>query len=340
MSAFGLAAAVFLLSVMLTRALRRYAISRGLLDVPNRRSSHTLPTPRGGGVAIVASFAAGVAALALSGTISRATAAALLAPGIFAAVVGFWDDHAPLKARWRLLAHFLAAAIALAAIGGMNAISVAGLFTLSGWPVQAFGVLMVVWLLNLYNFMDGIDGLAGVEAVTVCLGGAVLALVVGYPEGSFTCLLLAAASAGFLVWNFPPAKIFMGDAGSGFLGITFGVLIVDAARHSPELLWSWLVLLGAFIVDATVTLIRRLLRGEPVYQAHRSHAYQHAARALGAHVGVTLAFAAINLLWLLPIAFNVAKGWLPGEWGVAVAWAPLAALALLLKAGIPETLPR
>jgi Fuc2NAc and GlcNAc transferase len=255
-------------------------------------------------------------------------------------VVGFWDDNAPLKARWRLLAHFLAASIALAALGGMDAISVAGLFTLAGWPVQAFGVLMIVWLLNLYNFMDGIDGIAGIEAVTVSLSGAVLALVVGYPEGSFICLLLAAANAGFLVWNLPPAKIFMGDAGSGFLGLVFGVLIVDAAHHSPELLWSWLILLGAFIVDATVTLLRRLLRGEPVYQAHRTHAYQHAARALGAHGYVTLAFGTINLLWLLPIAFAVAKGWLPGEWGVAVAWAPLAALALGWKAGMPETLPR
>ena len=189
----------------------------------------------------------------------------------------------------------------------MPELPVLGIATLSGWSAQVFAALLIVWLLNLYNFMDGIDGIAGIEAVTVGAGCAVVAFVVGYPAGAIACLLLAAASAGFLAWNFPPARIFMGDAGSGFLGVVFGVLAVDASRQTPELLWSWLILLGAFIVDATVTLLRRLIRGERVYEAHRSHAYQHAARAIGKHRPVTLAIGAINVLWLLPLALMVAR---------------------------------
>ena len=332
-----LAASSFAVSALLTWALRRYALLRGVLDVPNSRSSHQVPTPRGGGLAIVVAFLLSVTAITALGQLSLSTAIALLAAGTITAAIGFWDDHAPLSARWRLAAHFLAAAAALAALGGMPTMPILGIAALSGWITQVFGALMIVWLLNLYNFMDGIDGIAGVEAVTVCAGGAAVALVVEYPAGALACLLLAAASAGFLVWNFPPAKVFMGDAGSGFLGVVFGVLAVDAARHAPALLWCWLILLGAFIVDATVTLLRRLLRGERVYQAHRSHAYQHAARTLGAHRPVTLAVGAINVLWLLPLALLVAAGRLRGEFALPIAWLPLFALAIRWRAGLNET---
>jgi Fuc2NAc and GlcNAc transferase len=284
----------------------------------------------------VAAFLLGVLTIAAIGRLQTSTTIALLSAGAVTAAIGFWDDHAPLSARWRLVAHFLAAAAALASLGGMPKIEVLGILSMSGWTAQVFGALMIVWLLNLYNFMDGIDGIAGVEAVTVCVGGAAVALVVGYPPGVLACLLLAAASAGFLVWNFPPAKIFMGDAGSGFLGVVFGVLAVDASGQTPALLWCWLILLGAFIVDATVTLLRRLLRGERVYQAHRNHAYQHAARAFGAHRPVTLAVGAINLLWLLPLALLVAAGWLRGEFALAIAWLPLFALAMRWRAGLTE----
>lgn len=332
-----LTGAAFALSALLTGALRRYALLRGVLDVPNSRSSHQVPTPRGGGLAIVAAFLLGVLTFAVMGQLPASTAIALLSAGAITATIGFWDDHAPLPARWRLAGHFLAGVAALVALGGMPTIEVLNVASLSGWTAQVFAALMIVWLLNLSNFMDGIDGIAGIEAVTVCAGGAAVAFVGGYSAGALVCLLLAAASAGFLVWNFPPAKIFMGDTGSGFLGVVFGVLAVDASRHTPALLWCWLILLGAFIVDATVTLLRRLLRGERVYEAHRSHAYQHAARALGAHRPVTLAVGTINLLWLLPLALLVASGWLRGEFALAIAWLPLLALALRWRAGLAET---
>jgi Fuc2NAc and GlcNAc transferase len=149
-------------------------------------------------------------------------------------------------------------------------------------------------------------------------------------------LVLAAATLGFLVWNWPPAKIFMGDAGSGFLGLTLGGLSLQAAWAAPTLLWSWVILLGIFVVDATLTLVRRGIRGEPVYHAHRSHAYQHAAQRWDSHTPVTVAVAAINVFWLLPCAVLVARGSLDGAIGIVVAYAPLIAAAMWLRAGVPD----
>jgi Fuc2NAc and GlcNAc transferase len=148
-------------------------------------------------------------------------------------------------------------------------------------------------------------------------------------ETSLGILVLsgASAAAGFLIFNFKPARIFMGDVGSGFLGVTFGLLTVHHASANSDLFWAWLILLGAFIVDATLTLIRRICHGERFYQAHRSHAYQYASRRFQSHARVSIVFGVINLLWLLPIALLVATGRLEGIAGVAVAYLPLAILA-------------
>jgi Fuc2NAc and GlcNAc transferase len=192
----------------------------------------------------------------------------------------------------------------------------------------------LVWLLNLYNFMDSIDGIAGVEALSICLGATLLSLLSTDARAEwYLPALLAAATLGFLVWNFPPAKIFMGDAGSGFLGLMLGVLAVRAAAVSPAWLWSWIILLGVFVVDATMTLLRRWQRHETLYQAHRSHAYQHAAVEHGAHRPVTIAVATINLLWLLPIALLVGNQILDGALGVLISYAPLVWLADRYRAG-------
>ena len=207
------------------------------------------------------------------------------------------------------------------------------------WLGQGLAVLYLVWLLNLYNFMDGIDGIAGIEAITVCGGGVLLGwLFFGADWSAYLslgqpALLLAAATAGFLLWNFPRAKIFMGDAGSGFVGLLLGLLSLHAGWLAPELFWGWGILLGVFVVDATLTLLRRLLRRERVYEAHRSHAYQHAARHHGSHIPISLTVAAINLLWLLPLATLVVLGHLNGLAGILLAWTPLVILALYYQAG-------
>ncbi|MBO2925718.1 MraY family glycosyltransferase [Metapseudomonas otitidis] len=327
---------VMVISLGITGLMRRYALARSIMDIPNSRSSHSAPTPRGGGIAIVLSFLVALPLLTLALGLPWGVPLALLGAGALVAIVGFLDDHGHIAARWRLLFHFGAAVWALVWLGGLPPVQLLGASVGLGWIGHILAVFYLVWLLNLYNFMDGIDGIAGVEVITVCLGGALLYWLKGYADLAVFPLLLAAASAGFLYWNFPPAKIFMGDAGSGFLGISLGVLSLQAAASDAALLWAWLIMLGVFIVDATYTLLRRLLRGDKVYEAHRSHAYQFASRRFGRHLPVTLGVMTINLVWLLPLALWVGVGGLSGIVGLTLAYVPLLGLAVKFRAGSSE----
>lgn len=320
-------------SVLATGLLRRYALAKSLMDIPNARSSHSVPTPRGGGVAIVVTFLALLPLLGWAGWLGWPSVIGLFGGGAWVAVVGFLDDHGHIAARWRLLAHFIGAGWLLAWLPALPQLALAGYNFDLGLLGYGLAALMLVWLLNLYNFMDGIDGIASIEAITVCVGGALLYALIGIPMLAAAPLLLAACVGGFLVWNFPPARIFMGDAGSGFLGLILGGLTLQAAWVTPQLLWGWLILLGVFIVDATFTLLRRLLRGDKVYEAHRSHAYQYASRQYGAHLPVTLAVLAINVLWLLPWACIVALGYVDGFLALLISWLPLVLLAVRFNAG-------
>lgn len=322
-----------ILSLLLTGVLRRYALSKSLMDIPNARSSHSVPTPRGGGVSIVIAFLLAIIVLGCQQRIPMTALAAFIGAGGLVAVIGFMDDHGHIAARWRLLGHFAAAAWALFWLGGLAPLSLFGMPVDLGFVGHVLAAFYLVWMLNLYNFMDGIDGIASVEAVTACCGAGIIYAMSGFGDLAWAPLLLAAAVAGFLFWNFPPARIFMGDAGSGFLGIALGVLSLQGAWAEPRFFWVWLILLGIFIVDATLTLIRRLLRGDKVYEAHRSHAYQFASRHYGQHLPVTACVGLINLLWLLPIAFWVGCMGGDGLLGVGIAYVPLVLLALRFRAG-------
>lgn len=318
--------AAFLVALAETRLVRDFARRKHLLDHPNDRSSHAVPVPRLGGLAIVAVFLVGALAVAsLSGGAGRL--ALVLAATAVISALGLLDDLRPMRARTRIAVQAAMAMIVVVLSGGPR-----GSPWLEAIPFPLLApllVLWIVWLTNLYNFMDGIDGIAGAEAVCVGLG----ALLLG---GSTGWLLLAAAAGGFLLLNWPPARIFMGDVGSGFLGFALGVLAVDAAGWEQLSLAASAILLGVFLVDATVTLFRRWLRGERLAQAHRSHAYQHAARRYGGHRPVVLATVAVNLLWLLPWAW-VAQAWPAWEWvALAVALAPLVVVARWLGAGTGE----
>jgi Fuc2NAc and GlcNAc transferase len=324
---------VMLFSFGMTGALRLYALKHRLIDVPNSRSSHSNPTPRGGGVAIVICFLLMMPLLALTGLVTWSQALGVIGAGTWIALIGFLDDHGHIAARWRLLAHFLGAIWALFWVGGLAPVSLFGATIDFGWIGHALAAFYLVWMLNLYNFMDGIDGIAGVEAVTTCVGACLIYWLGGYDALIWTPLLLTSAVIGFLCWNFPPAKIFMGDAGSGFLGIMLGVFSLQASSTAPQMLWVWLILLGVFIVDATFTLLRRLLRGDKVYEAHRSHAYQFASREVGGHRPVTLSVMLINLAWLLPIGLCVGVLGLDGLLGLVVAYVPLVILAVRYHAG-------
>lgn len=324
---------VLLLSWLLTGAVRRYALARSLLDVPTARSSHAVPTPRGGGLAIVLAFLGSLPMLVLKDVLSWSTMWALLGGGALIAALGFLDDHGHVAARWRLLGHFFAAGWVLLWLGGLPPLRLGEATLELGWMGHGLALIGLVWLLNLYNFMDGIDGIAAVEAICVCFGGALLYVLVGYPTQAWTPLGLALAVLGFLYWNFPPARIFMGDTGSGFLGLVLGIQALQAAWLVSELFWAWLILLGIFVVDATLTLLVRLLKRERVYEAHRSHAYQSASRHFGRHLPVTLAVAVLNLFWLLPMAICTALGYVNGVVAVILAYSPLAGLAWCYRAG-------
>lgn len=341
----------FVASFALTGWFRRYALRGGLMDVPNERSSHTQPTPRGGGVAIVVTTLACIPMLGALHLLENSSGHGLLAAGTIAAGIGYADDRGQVSVRFRLLFQFAAAALALLFIG-VEPVQVA-LPLLGGatWICAILALLYLVWMLNLTNFMDGIDGIASVEVISVCVGLAlcVLANVGGlaataspdhdtqlHIDGTISAaLLLAASAAGFLVWNWPPARIFMGDAGSGFVGLLLGALTLMAGNVSPSLLWSGVILAGVFVVDATVTLVRRILRREKFYQAHRSHAYQHAARRFG-HLRVTSAVALINVFWMLPWAIAAATQAIAGPVALLAAYVPIIAAALRFRAGLRD----
>jgi Fuc2NAc and GlcNAc transferase len=333
MGLLSLALSTIAVSILLTWILRCYAIRQNIVDIPGARSSHSTPTPRGGGVAIVLSLLLALAVLAFTGFLAWSVAWAISGAGAGIAILGFFDDHKHVAVRWRLLGHFAGSVWALFWLGGLPPLELFGFVLDLGWGGHMLTALYLVWMINLYNFMDGIDGVASVEAIFACFGASLLYWLAGFESLIFVPLVLAMAVAGFLYWNFPPARIFMGDAGSGFLGIVLGLLSLQAAWVSPKLLWVWLILLGVFIVDATVTLIRRLLRGDRVYEAHRCHAYQFASRQYGRHLPVTLAVAAINLFWLLPVAAWVVLWGLDGALGLILAYVPLVILAVKFHAG-------
>jgi len=325
-----------LLSFAATWLVRRHAPRLGLVQAPNARSSHSVPTPGGGGLGIVLGGA--VASLYAVPSAPVPVLTALVASLVLAAV-GFRDDRAPLHPGLRLLAQAALWLLAVLATGALTPLAAgAGIPA----PLLLAGLALVgVYWINLFNFMDGIDGLAGSQAVFMLLGAAALALLGGAigPDAPLLWWLagIAAATLGFLVLNWPPATIFMGDVGSTWLGFVLAVLALLTMSWGWLSLWQWLILGAAFVTDASVTLARRLLRGERVLEAHRRHAYQALARRWRSHRRVTLLFIGIDLAWLLPLAVWAAgAGWV----AAALAYAPLVALALAAGAGAPEQAER
>lgn len=314
----------------LTAWLLRHSRLRGIVDRPNERSSHTTPTPRGGGLSMVAVTTCGAILLVSKAWISFPLALVLVVGGLSVAAVGLLDDVRSVSISLRMSVHIGAASLALYALGSPLHTGVAGGFIV---------ILAITWVLNLFNFMDGIDGLAASEAAFVLFAAAGLALIVGHaPAGEVAPMLVAAAACvGFLAWNWPPASIFMGDVGSGYLGYLIAAFAIASSRSSALSLYVWFILGGVFIVDATLTLVRRLVRGERVYQAHRTHAYQWLARRWGSHVRVTLVVIAIDVIWLLPCAV-IAQKYSPfAPWICVLALMPLAAGALLSGSGRRES---
>ncbi|MFA4970992.1 MAG: glycosyltransferase family 4 protein [bacterium] len=328
-------ASLLLASVLLTRAMLAYATRRCLVDVPNERSSHDIPTPRGGGLSLPLVFLAGIMFFFCSRSFLTSHQFVALAGGAFlAAAVGFWDDHGGVRPAVRILVHFFAAAWVLFWLGGFPALD-SGV-TVSGVLQNIFWLVALVWFLNAYNFMDGIDGIAGAEALFISGAAAALLFLGGAHEFALAALVLCAAAAGFLFWNLPPARIFMGDVGSGFLGLILGAMAILTAGNGALNMWVWAILFGSFMTDATVTVFRRMLKGARWHAAHRSHAYQHAVSRFNSHGKITMAVTVINVLWLLPWAV---AAWLRPAMGAlfaVIAYAPLILLAIRFEAGVDD----
>jgi len=295
-----MALATFLLSALLCGVYIRFARARQLLAVPTERSSHSQPTPNGGGMALLLAFAAGlVAAVPIYGGwggafITLASAALVLA------LLGFIDDQRGLSVGLRLLLYG-AVCLGLAALLLKD---VAGPRWFAGVTVVVLVALAMLWMLNLYNFMDGIDGIAALQTILACGAAAAMSWQsTGDNDYALFCVLMAAAHAGFLVWNLPLARLFMGDAGSVATGALLAGLALVAAVQGQINPLCWLVLLAVFITDTTWTLLWRIWTGQAFTQPHRLHAYQRLSRLWGSHLKVDVLLLAINLLWLIPLAW-------------------------------------
>lgn len=306
---FILSACVAVAAALGTSFLIRRARDWGLMDVPNERSLHVRETPRGGGIVVVIAVLAGLAALVVTGMDGPPTAVAAFAGmSIVVAAIGWRDDFRSVAPPVKFVAHVVAAAAAIAVWGAFDRLQVPGadLLVLPIWAAIVVTGLWIVGLINAYNFMDGIDGLASGQAV---VAGVTWVLVFVAPASPVTAIaaLVAAASLGFLWHNRPPARIFLGDAGSGFLGFTFAVLPLIAYHGDGDarLPIAGVLLLWPFVFDTSFTLARRLVRGENVIRAHRSHLYQRLVlsgwthgRVAALYTGLAALGGIVALAWL------------------------------------------
>jgi len=266
-----ISAGLILLSYLLTFIVRKIALKHSLLDIPNERSSHEIPTPRGGGVAIVMSWFLGISLLWYFKLLDTNLFLALLC-GIILAIVSFIDDVFTLPPYIRLIAQFLSALLALFFIKDISPVSISGLNIGNNFFLYTVALIGIVWFINLFNFLDGIDGYASLEAIAVSL-----ALFL-FTQDTLNIILIATV-VGFLIWNWPKAKIFMGDIGSTQLG--FILAITGIWYHNEQLLsiLHWLMLTSLFWFDASLTLFRRWRNREKLSVAHRKHVYQRAVQS-------------------------------------------------------------
>lgn len=339
----GLSLSALVLTSIGVAVIRRWAARGRMLDVPTERSSHAHPMPRGGGLAIVAVVLAGIWLYAIGNPeFPWREMLAFTAGGVLIAGVGWLDDMHPLSPRLRFLVHALAACIAIAGIGFIQFVSIPLIPYISlGWVGFPLTLVWIIGLTNAYNFMDGIDGIASGQALMAGLGWAILGWSVGQPIVVVMGLLFAASSLGFLGHNWPPARIFMGDVGSGFLGYAFAVLTVLAAQSNPIFVLAGMALVWPFVFDATLTLFRRLCRGEKVWVAHRSHIYQRLVISGLSHRQVSSLYTGLALLgtaWA--IALVLGWHWLAIAGAVVITAAALSLCAWTsLREGFHHSAP-
>ncbi|HVV68965.1 MAG TPA: glycosyltransferase family 4 protein [Gammaproteobacteria bacterium] len=286
---------LFILSLVITYGYIHLAVRKKWLDVPNQRSSHTRIVPRGGGLVFISLWllAAVIASFFQLWTVRQFLA--VIPSAIIIAVTAFYDDRHSLSAKYRSCAYVAAACISVGALGGFDHLIIAKNLSIPlGWLGSIIAILIIAWSINLFNFMDGIDSIAGVEALFILGVGGFFLQQSGGQSMAFLSWMLAATIAGFLVLNKSPAKVFMGDVGSASLGFIILVIALLADKYYGIPLLLWLILYGVFLFDATITLVRRILAKEVWYHAHRLHAYQRLHQLGWSHGQVVWAVIGVN----------------------------------------------
>ena len=293
---FYIAIAIF--SFVLTYIIKEHSIKNSLVAEVNERSSHTVPTPHGGGIAIAVTWFIGISYLFYVDKIDSSLYYSLMV-GIIISVVSYLDDLYELSPKIRLITQGIVATGGILVLGGLHTINF-GLFSIDN-PIftNLFAFIGTIWFINLYNFLDGIDGYAGSEAIFLGFAGYLI-------FGGAHFLVLIASVLGFLIWNWHKAKIFMGDVGSTLLGYNVAIFTIYYANQNPKNLWVWAILFALFWFDATLTLFRRYKNSEKLSQAHRKHAYQRLTQAGWSHSKVVVFAVAINCLFFYLIYINIA----------------------------------
>ncbi len=319
--------AVFLSSYFGGLIVCQHAERLNLIQVPNYRSSHKKPTPHGGGLAIVFSFCAISAWLLWQQELGYALFLIVTALALIIALISLLDDLFYISRFIRISIHLVASLILILGLSNLALYSELNFFGLPFWLIVTGFIFISTWWINLFNFMDGIDGIAATQAIFMLLAAAGLSLVINpeiYQETLWLWMLyLVAAIAGFLILNWSPAKLFMGDVGSTFIAF----MLVFFALSSIYLNWLnyavWGILAALFVTDASFTLIRRIITRQAWREAHCSHAYQRLAHRWQSHQKVTLLYLGINLFWLLPLAYLALQPTQNANLYLAIAYTPL-----------------
>jgi UDP-N-acetylmuramyl pentapeptide phosphotransferase/UDP-N-acetylglucosamine-1-phosphate transferase len=321
----GFSGGLLVAALLLTGAVLRYLRHKAILDMPNHRSSHAVPTPRGGGLAVTPLVLLMVGGVTIWFGDAGWPRGLMLAAGVGLAAICWMDDRHDLSARLRFGFQFIAVICGVTALGGPV---LQGLVPV--WLDHVFVVLAWVWFVNLFNFMDGIDGISGVEAGSIGAGVFVLSLLAFTPafiDLGVIGLGIVAIMLGFLIWNWHPAKLFLGDVGSIPLGYVLGWLLLEMAARGA---WMPALIFPAYyLFDATSTLLRRALRGEKIWQAHRQHAYQVATARGMSHGVVSFLILLANLILIAIVCTP-----LPGAIDGVIARLGLALIAVLLLVGV------
>jgi Fuc2NAc and GlcNAc transferase len=290
-------------SVITTSIIRNFSIKNNLLDIPNERSSHRTPKPKGGGISIVGALIFTIVILFQYEMIASEITISMVIGLVIVSIVALINDYKNLSPLIRTVIYIISAGFSLYIIDGFESVVINNYSYNLGYIGYCLGILFLVWLTNLYNFMDGTDGFAATQTICVSLFCFYLFYLSNNIPFFIIMLCLVSTTIGFLFWNWSPAKIFMGDVGSCSIGFFFGLLSIYTENKGIISITVWVILLAPFIADATFTLIKRVVNNEKWYEAHNSHAYQKLHKHGISHSQIASCLFVINVAVIWPIAY-------------------------------------